>query len=158
MAVKGICLGVLLTLGTSLTSSAQPPESASKLLTQEDCRQLVLEALKIQGIKTQDPTLELIDDPYDPDFPDFYNVEAHDVDVHGHYASLGAFAVDRRTGDLWYAVVCWELKSPQLKRLQEAIRKRIGITEKEYRKLRRRGPMCLPGETPLKDRSPAKRR
>jgi hypothetical protein len=123
-------------------STGRGPRPGPRLLTQEECRQLVLRALEDKGVNTQNPTLELTDDPYDPALPDFYNLEAHDVDVNGNYASLGSFAVDSRTADLWYSVVCWELKSPGLRRLQEVIRRRIGLTEGGYRKLRRPGPRC----------------
>jgi hypothetical protein len=58
---------------------------------------------------------------------------------------IGHYAVDKKTGDVWNAIVCEELTSARLKQLQRTIRKRIGLSEEEYRKLRRRGPMC---ETP----------
>jgi hypothetical protein len=52
------------------------------------------------------------------------------------------FAVDSNTGDVWNGVVCRECKRRSLRELQRTIRKRIGLTEKDYRKLRRHGPMC----------------
>ncbi|MGD0202202.1 MAG: hypothetical protein ABSD27_15830 [Bryobacteraceae bacterium] len=55
---------------------------------------------------------------------------------------IGHYAVDRRTGDVWNAVICEEVTSPSLKRLQRAIRKRLGFTDKDHHRLRRPGPMC----------------
>jgi hypothetical protein len=103
---------------------------------------MVLSILKDQGHNMQDPTIELSDLPYDRDFPDFYNIETHDVDANGNYPSLGSFAVDKRTGDIWDLIVCREYMSKSVKKLQQAIRKRLGITEDTYRKLRRPGPTC----------------
>jgi len=55
------------------------------------------------------------------------------------------YAVDRRTGDVWDAVICDHLTSRSLAKLLIAIRKRIGLTEEVYRNLHRDGPMCEPG-------------
>ncbi len=135
------------------------PARPAKEITQDQARHLVLDFLKAETKFTRLPKFGL-DDYSDPYFPDFFFFEATWDNPHQPPASvvLGDYAVDRRTGDLWYGTVCWELKSAHLKRLQQAIRKRIGITEKEYRKLRRRGPMCLPGETPVNETTPAKHR
>ena len=56
--------------------------------------------------------------------------------------NLGHFAVDRKTGDVWNGVVCERVTSPSLKKLQNAIRNRIGLTGDEYRKSQRLGPEC----------------
>ena len=54
------------------------------------------------------------------------------------------YAVDLRTGEVWDGVFCENLTSPSLKKLQNAIRIRIGLTQDEYRKAQRPGPMCEP--------------
>jgi hypothetical protein len=59
--------------------------------------------------------------------------------------NLGHYAVDRKTGDVWNAVICERVTSPSLAKLQRAIRKRIVLTDLEYRKAQRPGPMCEPG-------------
>jgi len=51
-------------------------------------------------------------------------------------------AVDLRTGEVWSEDSCENLTSPSVKKLQKAIRTRIGPTADEFRKLRRRGPHC----------------
>jgi hypothetical protein len=57
--------------------------------------------------------------------------------------NIGSFMVDPNTCDVWDAIVCKEYKSKKLKKFQEQIRKQIGLTKEEYRKLRPKyGPMC----------------
>jgi hypothetical protein len=72
------------------------------------------------------------------DYPEFQFFQAmgHDPLRHIHYA------VDRKTGEVWSGVVCENLTSPSLNKLQNAIRNRIGLTPDEFRKVRRRGPLC----------------
>jgi hypothetical protein len=52
------------------------------------------------------------------------------------------YPVDLRTGEVWDEASCEKLASPSLKKLQNAIRTRIGLTSDGARKLRRRGPFC----------------
>jgi hypothetical protein len=58
---------------------------------------------------------------------------------------VGYYAVDRNTADIWDAGFCQEISSPSLAQLQVVIRKHIGLTDTEYRKLRKPGPFCEPG-------------
>jgi hypothetical protein len=60
---------------------------------------------------------------------------------------VGYYAVDRNTADIWDAGFCQEISSPSLAQLQVVIRKHIGLTDTEYRKLRKPGPFCEPGST-----------
>jgi hypothetical protein len=52
------------------------------------------------------------------------------------------YAVDRKTGEVWSEAPCKNLTSPSVKKLQKAIRNRIGLTVDELREVRRRGPCC----------------
>jgi hypothetical protein len=52
------------------------------------------------------------------------------------------YPVDLRTGEVWNEASCAKLASPSLKKLQNAIRNRIDLTDEEYRKIGRRGPFC----------------
>ena len=58
---------------------------------------------------------------------------------------VGYYAVDRKTGDIWDAGFCQEISSPSLTQLQVVLRKHIGLTDTDYRKLRKPGPFCEPG-------------
>jgi hypothetical protein len=52
------------------------------------------------------------------------------------------YPVDLRTGEVWDEGSCEKLTSPSLKKLQSAIRNRIGLTADEYRKAGRPCPFC----------------
>ncbi len=116
---------------------------------------MVYRALESQGA-TKLPKFGL--EHYKNDyFPDFCFFEASADHPGPGSGVVGHYAVDRSTGDVWDGVVCRELRSPGLENLQRTVRKRIGLTEKEYRKLRRPGPMCSAGETPLNEKTGADR-
>jgi hypothetical protein len=55
------------------------------------------------------------------------------------------YAVDRGTGDVWSAVFCERIARRKLSRLQAALRRRIGLTNAQYERLKRPGPLCEPG-------------
>jgi hypothetical protein len=55
------------------------------------------------------------------------------------------YAVDRKTADVWDAGFCQEISSPPLARRQVVLRRHVGVTDLEFRKLRRLGPFCEPG-------------
>jgi hypothetical protein len=76
--------------------------------------------------------------------PQFYAFEAS-AESPGSEDSpiIGSFAVDRDTGSVWQLVVCREIHSVALTRLQDTIRRRIGITSAELKELAARAP-CSP--------------
>jgi hypothetical protein len=55
---------------------------------------------------------------------------------------VGFIALDPKTADVWDGNVCEEIKSPRLTKLQQRIRTRMGLSEKQYRKIRASGPEC----------------
>ena len=70
------------------------------------------------------------------------------TDNPGGSGNMGFFEVDLQTADVWDGVVCSRYLTRSLVRLQQVIRRRIGLTEDEYRKLQRPGSICDPEETP----------
>jgi hypothetical protein len=53
------------------------------------------------------------------------------------------FAVDRRTGDVWSASSeCLEITNARLRSLQGKLRRQLGISQSDYRKLKTHGPLC----------------
>jgi len=78
------------------------------------------------------------------DYPEFQFFQGIFDNPKGSF-NLGRYAVDRKTGDVWNAVICEQVTSPSLTKLQSAIRNRIGLIGDEYRKAQRSGPMCEPG-------------
>jgi hypothetical protein len=108
-------------------------------ITHEEARELVYGALYGQAVLQLDRFG--LNEFNDSRFPRFYvfvgtwNNPAGSV-ITGHYA------VDSRTGDVWDAVVCREYKSKHLRKMQESVRNRQGISGQDYQRLRVRGPMC----------------
>jgi len=58
-------------------------------------------------------------------------------------STIGHFLVDSKTGDVWGGVVCEEYRTPALIKLQASIRKRFGLTDALYQRMKRQpGPFC----------------
>jgi len=85
---------------------------------------------------------------FDAEFQDFYFIHAEWDSPSVRSAAIGHYAVERTTGDVWDWVVCGQFSSPSLIAAQQALRKRIGLTEEEYEKIRKPGPFCEPDEKP----------
>jgi len=83
---------------------------------------------------------------FDAEFQGFYFIHAEWDSPSSKSAAIGHFAVERTTGDVWDWVVCGEFNSPSLAAAQQALRKRIGLGDEEYKKVRKQGPFCEPGE------------
>ena len=107
----------------------------------EEANDLVFAYLKTTGCTEHACSL---DQYHDPNEPEFFSFQALWPNLQGS-PNLGFYEVDPRTGDVWNGVICERFESPALKRLQRAIRQRIGLTDESYRKLQRPGPMCEPG-------------
>jgi hypothetical protein len=75
------------------------------------------------------------------------------LDAWNRISHVGFFDVDSRTGDVWSGVLfCVRIESPALTTLQRAIRQRTGLTDEEYKKVPKAGPMCEPGQKPRVER------
>jgi carboxypeptidase family protein len=133
---------VLVSVSDELATPIDPAvytESKRREITLEEAHDLVTALTRDRG-NTKAPGFELVkfSDPYDPTFQFFEAIWNNPVGS----VNLGHYAVDRKTGDVWNAIVCERMTSASLTRLQRAIRIRIGLTESKYRKARRPGPMC----------------
>jgi len=113
----------------------------------EQGRDLVYALLEVSGCARRTCEVERF---ADNDFPQFFFFEALRSKPSRSKPSrspyIGAWAVDRRTADLWDANVCVEYRPISVISLQERLRERIGLTEETYRELRQRPPMCDQGE------------
>lgn len=85
---------------------------------------------------------------FDAEFQDFYFIHAEWDSRKGKATAIGHYAVERTTGDVWDWVICGQFNSPSLSAAQQALRKRIGLTEAEYQKIRKPGPFCEPDAKP----------
>ena len=98
------------------------------------------------------PGLVISSEPrQDPDMPSFWIISADwkgidDVGTGGHY---GYFAVDKMTGDVWLGTSCREYHSRELARAQRQLRRRLGMSSQDYKRLRRDGPYCGCKEPPV---------
>jgi len=79
----------------------------------------------------------------DERFPNFYIFLAAWAGPPNGSLVIGHYAVDKSTGDVWNATSeCEELSTPALQSLQRKIRRRIGVSNSEYRQIKRKGPLC----------------
>jgi len=108
-------------------------EKKGRDVTREEAHELVTAALRHHGGYA-------LDEYEVESFPDFQFYQA--LWDHPHGTFYIHYAVDRKTGEVWGVDSCESLTSPSLKKLQKAIRNRIGLTVDEFRKVRRRGPYC----------------
>lgn len=110
----------------------------------KEANDLVFAYLKSTGCTNRTCWLERYHDVVGSDFYGFQGISNN---PHSSF-NLGYYEVDPRTGDVWSGVVCERFEIPSVVRLQRTIRKRIGLTDVEYRKLQRPGPLCDPGDKP----------
>jgi hypothetical protein len=110
-------------------------------LSQAEARDLVVSALDAGARKLPKLAVDSFTDAKAPS-PDFYEFAVTWDNVDGSVI-VGFFAVNRATGDVWKSAVCSRVESPGLKRLQHAMRKKIGLTHADLRKMGKRAP-CEP--------------
>jgi hypothetical protein len=125
---------ILVALGAA--SAAQP--AAERRLTEVQMRKLafagvkakVPAALKLRGF-------ELDRQPNSGGYA--YYMAMADVGE----GNEGFYVIDPRTGDLWDGVSeCGVITSAEIRRLQRAYRKRLGLSASAYSMVKRRGPIC----------------
>ena len=133
----------LLTLALSFTLFFNIPHATgsdqTRNLTEAEARQLAIHALPPDARKL--PKLRL-DVMTGLGAPGFYWFEATAAVPNGSPV-LGHFAVNEATGDVWDPVWCKKISLPDLKPLQRTMRKRIGISGKDVRRLSEVAP-CQP--------------
>ncbi len=125
-------------LGLIGTLPAEPVCSISTETAAELVR-AALDGTKERPTKLPGFRLELMERPLDSTF---YFFEVTWSSPTWASPLVGSYAVDPKTGDVWDGIVCRQFKGSKLEELQRAARRKIGLTDGEYRKLRRHGPMC----------------
>lgn len=114
----------------------------TRSVSKAQARQLVLKLLQSEGYDTSSASFELeeIKDPY---FPDFYQFGAR-VDNPERFDSAGTYIVDPRTADVQEMTICAPPKAKTVRNFQAQLRRNIGLSDSEYRKLKERRPLpCL---------------
>ena len=118
-------------------SKAEPPK-----VTPTEARQLVSVALsdKIKRLPGFDLlTTDLPEDVQKCLTFDVIWANAGEGSVH-----VGFWAVDMRTAEVWEPTLCERVTNKSLRNLQRSIRKRLGVTDAEYRMALKHSPCCTP--------------
>lgn len=131
--------------GQAIHQPKQAPTEAREI-TYKEAHDLLTAFLKVNGV----------DQSGDMEYKEYYFFMA---DMGSSCGSGGNcvgnfqyYAVDQRTGDVWSSVICERIATRALARLQAALRKRIGLTNAEYGRLKRPGPLCEPGMPRIRSR------
>lgn len=137
--LRGTRNAIIVGMLSALTCAGIGAQSAPRKLTREEAQDLAFDALAAASRKLPGLVLEKYKEDH---FPDFYAFEIiwDNPDPDGSTV-VDDVAIDPATGDVWRRGVC-RVQSPALAKSQAAVRKRIGLSDAEYQKLRRPGPAC----------------
>jgi hypothetical protein len=132
---KSIAAGVVcVLLGACSLASAEP-----RKLTVDEARELASTALEPRQAKLPGLTFQPYDDKSYPDFISFEIL--WDNPVPDGSIVVVDLSVDPQTGDVFKRGGC-VATSPALVKLQKTMRKRIGLSEQDYQKVRHPGSPC----------------
>jgi hypothetical protein len=139
MMKKTLCVSVIIfvTLVSNIVHSSTPPRAVSR----DEAMDLVSAALPLETRRLPGFALDAGEGSA---FPHFYTVSVTWAGPpYGGSVVIGFYFVDTSTGDVWNAVAeCEELSTPALRKLQAKVRLRIGLSDSEYRKIKKKGPRC----------------
>jgi hypothetical protein len=137
-AVAFFC--ALLCAGATATAQTAPSaQNNPRKLTLEEAQGLAIDSLDAESQKLPGLALEKYKEDH---FPDFFALEViwDNPDPDGSTV-LDDLAIDPQTADVWRRGAC-RLQTPTLAKSQAALRKRMGLSDEQYQKLRRPGPTC----------------
>lgn len=139
--VRYIALSCALTYG--LARAAEPGiQTHVHAISISVARQLVWESLPTEA--KQLPHVAVNGDgKRDPFYRQFWEfMVTWAGSPNGGSAIVGYYDVDPATGDVFDANSCDRKTNLELLELQRKVRRRLGLTESEYQKIRRSGPYC----------------
>jgi hypothetical protein len=114
-------------------------KQGSRLVTADEARNLVMAAISSSAKRLPKFGLEGGLDSHDQRF---YVFMAYWAGAPNGSMVIGHYAVDTSTADVWNAVMaCQELSNPALRKLQKQVRSRLGLSEAQYQKVKRRCPL-----------------
>jgi NACHT-associated inactive Restriction Endonuclease 1 len=123
--------------------SGMAPAKPLKDVTRAEARTLLLKALQAQGAPTKSRKFDLEDNTGNMKFfSSFYSFDAY-LDEPGFLSIYGHYDVNRKTADVWDELGCHRLRPRAIKPLQKALRRKIGLSAEEYRRLSQEAP-CSP--------------
>ncbi len=109
-------------------------------LNMEEAHRLAIQALQPTERSAPGLNAELAQTSH---IPGFYRFEITWNNPNPGSVVIGSFAVNEATGDDWHLAFCRRRKSRELTRLQQDLRKAIGLTPRELRELGAKTP-CEP--------------
>lgn len=112
-------------------------------ITREEGANLVKKWLTGAGYHTRSNHFILDSDPDRSNFPEFYFFSAS-YEQEQSAPTLGHFAVNRRSADLWDWESCKKLSNSTLRTTQRSLRSKMGLAERDYRKVSRVAPCSGP--------------
>jgi hypothetical protein len=135
---KHTCVLVLMTI--IFTSRMSHSAERHRSVSIDEAKNLVSAALPLT---TRQLPKFAVEGDSDPNFPTFYSLSATWAGAPNGSMVIGFYYVDKSTGDVWNAVAeCQEESNPALRRLQVRIRHQIDLSDAEYRKIKKKGPLC----------------
>jgi hypothetical protein len=120
-----VVISLFLTVPVSIHSQGSKGQ-----ITREDARSLVMAALQSKSYDVKSPKLE-VDEETDPNFPSFMRFGVY-YNTPERLATIGVFAVNPKTADLWDTGLCKRVITKSVRRLQETLQMRyqLGTAQK----------------------------
>jgi len=116
---------------------------AEREIVRAEAKHLVKIWLASQGYDTRSWRFVLDADPDQNEFPSFYFFSANFVQEQSA-PTLGHFAVNRRSADLWDWELCRRIQEPAIQSTQKSLRKKLRLTDRDYRSLSKIAPCSGP--------------
>jgi hypothetical protein len=112
----------------------------SRTVTKDEAQALVRAALPAKLKRLPKFGMEI---SQDQNHPRFYYAFVYWAGEPQGSVTVGNYDVDTETGDVWNAVVsCDEMDTHALRRLEKMIRRKISLSDSEYKRVKNKGPLC----------------
>jgi hypothetical protein len=112
----------------------------SRTVTKDEAQALVRAALPAKLKRLPKFGMEI---SQDQNHPRFYYAMVYWAGEPQGSVMVGNYDVDTETGDVWDAVTsCDEMDTRALRRLQKMIRRKISLSDTEYKRVKDKGPLC----------------
>jgi hypothetical protein len=139
IGIRAIVAAIIAALAIGIAAA----QTKQRTITVEDGRQLVYRSLQAEGFIH----LRLAVDDYKvASLPGFYFFEVRYGTNPNGSSTVGHYAVEETTGEVWDAVTCAHYASPTLRKMQQDLRRRISLTDDDRRRVQKHGPFCVGSE------------
>jgi hypothetical protein len=119
-------VGLFLMIPVSIHAQGPPGQ-----ITRKDARSLVIATLQARGYDIKSPKLG-VEEETDPYLPNFFHFGVN-FDMAERLATVGSFAVDPKSADVWDKGLCKRVRTKNVRQLQKTLRLRyqLGAAKKE---------------------------